>query len=127
MMNFLLLSIIVVIISKVAIFKTKNKKSTSNNEDNENGLAFNILFSLIYIPLSLFCVLIAGFIWDSPLKNELDKITRTIVSYVLMLMPLISIISITISIILRKRGKKTLSFNIQILPIVILILTFLLL
>lgn len=76
MINFLLLSIIVAIILKVAIFKTKSKKSTSNNEDSENGLAFNILFSLIYIPLSLFCVLIAGFIWDSPLKINLSIIVR---------------------------------------------------
>jgi len=62
------------------------------------------------------------FIWDSPIKNELDKITRTIVSNVSLPMPFICIASIILSIILRKKGLSKLSFLIQFLPIVLFIL-----
>lgn len=96
-------------------------------EDNEDSTAFRIFLSILYVPFSFICILMSGFLWDAPIESVLDRIGRTIFTYILLAMPLISIISIIFSVILRKRNRKKLSFYIQFSPIAIIVLPLLLL
>jgi|GEM_PF-6062986 hypothetical protein len=122
-MQFLIVTIIVtIIISKIIISKIKVEDEKFVNKFDRIGKILNIGLSVFYIPFSLFSMTVGIFIWDSPIKNELDKSTRTIVSNVSLPMPLICIGSIVLSIILRKNGLSKLSFFVQFLPIVLFML-----
>jgi hypothetical protein len=125
MMQFLLTLIVTIlatiIVSRAIISKIKVKDEKSGNELDRIGKILNIVLSVFYIPFSLFSMIIGIFIWDSPIKNELDKATRTTVSNVSLPMPFICLASIILSIILRKKGLSKLSFFIQFFPIVLFI------
>ncbi|HCT65099.1 MAG TPA: hypothetical protein DIC60_07570 [Lachnospiraceae bacterium] len=122
-MQFLIVTIIVtIIISRIIISKIKVEDEKFVNKFDRIGKILNIGLSVFYIPFSLFSMTVGIFIWDSPIKNELDKSTRTIVSNVSLPMPLICIASIVLSVILRKNGLSKLSFFVQFLPIVIFML-----
>lgn len=114
-----------IIIAIIAIGTIKGKNKQSNNKLDEMGRIFNIVLSVLYIPLSFFSIIMGLFIWDSPLKNELDKTIRTIVTYVSIPMPLICITSIVLSTMLRKKRMSKLSFCMQFLPIALFILNIL--
>jgi len=115
-------TIVAIIIAIVALTKIKGEDKYSNKKLDKVGIIFNSLLSILYIPLSLLSIVMGFFIWDAPLMNELDRIIRTIVTNISISMPFISIVSITLSIVLRKKGKSILSFCIQFLPIVMFIL-----
>lgn len=117
---------ITLIISVIVICITKRKEDKPYNDLDKYCILLNIVLSLVYIPLSLVAIVLAGFMWDSPPENWIDRIILIIVSYTFLLSPLTSIVSITLSVVLRKRGKSKLSFYIQFAPIAIPILTVLL-
>ena len=114
--------IVTIIVSRTIISKIKFKDEKSGSELDRRGKKLNIVLSVFYIPFSLFSMTAGIFAWDSPIKNEVDRITRTIASNVLLPMPFICISSIVLSIILRKIRLSKLSFFIQFLPIVLFIL-----
>lgn len=114
---------IVIIGVTVALIKSVNtEKYKSLNKLDRLGIATNIVLSVMYIGMSLMCVFLAGFIWDSPIKDNVDETSRTIATWVMLTISVPSLIGIVLSILLRRMGKSVASFIIQFLPIAVFII-----
>lgn len=86
------------------------------------GLVTNILLAVLYIPLSLFG-LFSVFAADSMFMYS--ELIQKIISFMILLgliLPFLSVASIVISVVLRKKGKSIASFLIQFVPIVHLLI-----
>ncbi len=86
------------------------------------GIAFNILLGIVYVPLSwvgISTVFFADSIDCVPLPEKLFIFFLIILGLSL---PFLSVVSIGQSVLWRKKGKKVLSFLIQFLPLVILLI-----
>ena len=112
-----IMKILAVIVLIIAIFIPKKKEYEYNSLDKK-GVIFNVILSIIYVPLSIMGIF-TMFFADAPaeinssLKNSLiDIIIRLGFS-----IPPLSITSIFTSVLTRKRGKSKFSFIIQFLPI----------
>ncbi len=122
------IKILAVVVLLIAIFIPKKNDYEYNSLDKK-GVIFNIILSVVYVPLSIMGVFTI-FFWDAPTTNysELKILLLDIVTWIGLFIPLLSIASIFTSAIARKRGKSKFSFIIQFLPIlafvVMLILMF---
>ena len=111
-----ILMIFAVIVLLTAFFIPK-KKGYQYNSLDQKGVIFNIVLSIIYVPLSL-AGIFTVFFWDAPTTgySELKLSLLNAVTGLGLAFPLISLASIFISATARKRGKSKFSFLIQFLP-----------
>lgn len=111
------LKILVVLVLLSAFFIPVKKGYTYNSLDKK-GVISNIVLSVLYVPLS--CLgFTTIFFSDAPLDNY-SKLRNLLLGYVIFIgisIPILSIASILISVIARKRGKSKFSFIIQFLPL----------
>lgn len=92
---------------------------------DKRGKDMNIILSIIYIPMSFMAIFTMFFFDDPSVKGLSYSILTTAVS-IGFLTPIISIIGIFLSIVLRKRGKSVLSFKVQFAGLISFGLVFLL-
>ncbi len=86
------------------------------------GIVFNILLGIVYVPLSwvgISTVFFADSIDRVPLPEQLFIFFLILLGLSL---PCLSIVSIGLSVLFRKSGKKVLSFLIQFLPLVVFLI-----
>ena len=116
-----ILKILVIVVLLIAIL-VPEKKGYKYTSLDKKGIVFNILLSIIYIPMSI-AGLFTIFFWDSPITDysELKRLLLNIVTWVGFSIPLLSIVSIFTSVVARRRGKSKFSFTIQFLPILVFI------
>jgi len=127
-MIFQLVFIVSIIISILAIifFGKQRKIAHLNSKLDKVGVIFNTVLSILYFPLSAFSMLM--FMASEATigaTNQLYIMLIRIFCYITITVPLICIISITLSVILRIKGKSIASFCIQFLPIIVFILNLL--
>lgn len=116
-MEMYLLSIIIAMIV-IAIVKNQSKGERLNNKLDKVGAIFNIVLSILYIPLSYISIMMV-MVSDVFSANQLYNNLISIFCYITITFPLICIISIALSVILRIKGKSIASFRIQFLPLVV--------
>lgn len=133
MLLYTILMDILKISAVIIIIKVLLNHINSNHEYNsidKKGVTFNIILSIIYMPLSLMG-LFTIFFADAPTTNysELKSFLLYTVILIGLSVPFLSIAAILTSVIARKKGKHKFSFIIQFLPIpffiIMLILIFL--
>ena len=92
------------------------------------GKIFNIILGVTYIPLSLF-----GWLLQMASESTIDATNPLYITLIEIFciisffVPLLCIVGIVISIILRKKGYSKSSFIVQFIPLVIFILNLILL
>jgi hypothetical protein len=118
---------IVAVIVAVIIYFIPKKKDYEYTALDKKGVLFNIILSVIYIPLSVAGVCMAFFA-DNPICLTQTQINLLYASiYFGVSIPIMAIGSIFVSAIARKRGKSKFSFCIQFTPIVIFVIAVILL
>ena len=103
----------------IVVFAPK-KKGYEYNSLDKKGVVFNIVLSIIYVPLSI-AGLFTIFFWDAPATNysELKILLLHAITGLGFSIPILSIAGIFTSAITRKRGKSKFSFIIQFLPLLV--------
>ncbi len=93
------------------------------NKLDKFGRVFNIILSVAYIPLSLFSWLLQ-MASESTIDatNPLYKTLINVFCVISFFIPLLCIVGIIMSVILRKKGYSIFSFVIQFVPLVLFIL-----
>lgn len=91
-------------------------KRVEYNKLDKIGLALNILLSVIYIPLSLFGVFSIFMADAMHMYSEAVKFIISLMIYLGLSLPIVSIASIALSVVFRKKGKSVLSFFLQFIP-----------
>lgn len=114
--------IIAVVALLIIALLIPQKKGYECNRLDKKGKILNIILSYVYIPLSILGVFMIFFA-DNPigLTPMRLKLLYTAISFGVS-MPFVSVISIFISIVTRKRGKSKFSFAIQFLPTAVFII-----
>ena len=102
----------------IAILFPKKKEYEYTSLD-ERGVLLNIVLSIIYVPMSFAGICTAFFTDDLSAFSSLQKDMLYDVIGLGISIPVISIISILASVILRKRGMSKAGFYIQFLPIIV--------
>lgn len=113
---------VLAVIALVIALLIPKKKDYEYNALDKKGVIFNIVLSVIYVPLSLAGVFMIFFA-DNPTgltEGQLRLLETGI--YCGISVPLIAIASIFASIVARKRGKRIFSFVIQFLPLIMFLL-----
>lgn len=87
------------------------------------GRVFNIILSVLYVPLSLFSWLLA--MASEATIDATNQLFITLINVfcgITMTIPLLCVVGIMWSVLLRKKGYSVISFVVQFLPLVIFIL-----
>ena len=93
------------------------------NKLDKLGVVFNIILSVLYVPMSFFsCLLMMASEGTIDATNQLYINLITVFCYITGLVPLICILGIAFSVFFRKRKRSILSFVIQFLPLVVFVL-----
>lgn len=92
-------------------------KRVQYNKLDKIGLALNIILSVIYVPISLFGVFSVMMADAMHMYSETVKIILSFMIYLGISLPIISIVSIALSVFFRKKGKSVLSFFLQFIPL----------
>ena len=116
-----------IIIVITIVIGTVIPKKESYNKLDKIGFIFNIVLSILYLPISLYGVFSlfatdSMFRYSETIQNIIELITTIGVT-----LPFVSVLSIVLSIIFRKIGRRILSFTIQFIPLilfVIMVITF---
>lgn len=113
---------ILALIVLIAIFTTKKNNYEYNSLDKK-GVVFNIVLSIIYIPLSIMGIFTI-FFFDAPTTNysALKMSLLYTITYLGFSIPILSIAGIFTSVIMRRRGKSKFSFIIQFLPLLVFVI-----
>jgi Na+-driven multidrug efflux pump len=107
----------------IAYTNKQNETERINNKLDKLGSIFNIILSIIYFPISGFSMLMFTASESTiGVANKLYISLITIFCYITISIPLICIICVALSVILRIKGKSIISFYIQFLPLVIFII-----
>ena len=116
------LKMLVVVILVIVFFIPKKKEYEYNSLDKK-GVIFNVILSIIYVPLSIMGFFTIFFA-DAPaeINSSLKNLLIDIIIWIGFSIPLLSIASIFTSILARKRGKSKFSFIIQFLPIPVFVI-----
>lgn len=116
-----ILKVLAVVVLVVAFLLPK-KKGYEYNALDKKGVIFNIILSVIYVPLSLMGMFTIFFA-DAPTTDYsvLKESLLSVVIYIGLSIPILSIASIFTSVVARKKGKSKFSFIIQFLPIPIFV------
>ena len=91
------------------------------------GFIFNIILSILYVPMSLYGIF-SLFASDSMFmySETIQKIIEFMIT-IGITMPFSSVICIVLSVVFRKKGRRILSFTIQFIPLIlfaIMVVTF---
>ena len=99
------------------------KKGYEYNSLDKKGVILNVVLSIIYVPLSLIGIFTI-FLADAPTTDYsvLKKFLLDMVVCIGLFIPILSIASILVSAITRKRGNSKFSFIIQFLPIPVFVI-----
>ena len=92
-------------------------KRMQYNKLDKIGLVLNIILSVIYVPISLFGVFSVMMADAMHMYSETVKIILSFMIYLGISLPIISIVSIALSVFFRKKGKSVLSFFLQFIPL----------
>ncbi len=120
------IGIFLCIIIAVVIGTVIPKKENYNKLD-KIGFIFNIILSILYVPMSLYGIF-SLFAADSMFMYSeiIQKIIELMIT-IGMTLPFVSVLGIVLSVIFRKKGKRILGFTIQFIPLmffVIMVVTF---
>ena len=96
-------------------------KKENYNKLDKIGFIFNIILSVLYVPMSL-CGIFFLFAADSMFmySETIQKIIDLMITIGITL-PFVSVLGIVLSVIFRKKGKRILSFTIQFIPLILFI------
>ena len=92
-------------------------KRVQYNKLDKIGLVLNIILSVIYVPISLFGVFSVMIADAMHMYSETVKIILSFMIYLGISLPIISIVSIALSVFFRKKGKSVLSFFLQFIQL----------
>ena len=86
------------------------------------GFIFNIILSILYVPLSLYGIF-SLFASDSMFmySETIQKIIEFMIT-IGITMPFSSVICIVLSVVFRKKGRRILSFTIQFIPLILFVI-----
>ena len=96
-------------------------KKENYNKLDKIGFIFNIILSVLYVPMSLYGIFFL-FAADSMFmySETIQKIIDLMITIGITL-PFVSVLGIVLSVIFRKKGKRILSFTIQFIPLILFI------
>lgn len=118
-MSIYVFAIIAIVFIANASFQDQIKGVSEYSKFDKAGIAFNIILSMVY--LSLYVINNIVFMASGkPYDNQFEVIQMALVNFIEFAVPLICVISIALSVKLRKMGKSIASFYIQFFPMVIL-------
>lgn len=86
------------------------------------GFIFNIILSILYVPMSLYGIF-SLFVSDSMFmySETIQKIIEFMIT-IGITMPFSSVICIVLSVVFRKKGRRILSFTIQFIPLILFVI-----
>lgn len=86
------------------------------------GFIFNIILSVLYVPMSLFGIF-SLFSADGMFmySETIQKVIALMITIAITL-PFASVLGILLSIVFRKKGKRILGFIIQFIPLVLFVI-----
>lgn len=114
-------AVLICVVVAVIIGIVVPKKAVYNKLDKA-GFILNIVLSVIYVPMS-FVGVFSLFAADSmSMYSDTIQMIIEIMIYIGITLPFMSVIDIVLSVILRKRGKRILSFVIQFIPLILFII-----
>ena len=103
----------------VCLFVAPSRKYTKLDKVS---LATNVVLAILYLPISLFGVFLV-FAADSMfMYSELIQKIISFMIYLGLTLPFVSVASIVLSVVLRKKGKSLVSFLIQFVPLFLALL-----
>ena len=102
--------------------KTDNKNKHLYNVWDIFSIIFNIFLSIIYIPVSTTSLIMLLFVWDIHSQTAFDLFKGIIATILVLMIPASCILGISLSILLRIRGKKKESLWVQFIPIPIFLI-----
>jgi len=113
---------LVICVAALIIMAFKTPEPKQNGTLDTAGVFFNILLSVLYVPLSLygiFSVFAADsmFLYSSGVQKVIELMVGIGVS-----LPFASILSIMTSVALRRKGISVLSFAIQFVPLLLFVI-----
>ena len=96
-------------------------KKENYNKLDKIGFIFNIILSVLYVPMSLYGIfsLFAAdtmFMYSETIQKIIDLMITIGIT-----LPFVSVLGIVLSVIFRKKGKRILSFTIQFIPLILFI------
>ena len=114
------IGIVLCVIVAVVIGAVIPQKENYNKLD-KIGFVFNIILSVLYIPMSLYGIF-SLFAADSMFMypEPIQKIIGIMITIGITL-PFVSVFGIFFSAVFRKKGKRILSFIIQFVPLILFI------
>ena len=114
------IGIVLCVIVAVVIGAVIPKKENYSKLD-KIGFVFNIILSVLYIPMSLYGIF-SLFAADSMFRypEPIQKIIGIMITIGITL-PFVSVFGIFFSVVFRKKGKRILSFTIQFIPLILFI------
>ncbi len=115
--------VVMLIILVCFITNAKNNENDSVRKIDKVGMLFNIILSIIYVPMSFVGML--GIMMSDGIISTTNQLYANLISifcYISMATPILCIAGIILSIMLRKRGKSILAFFIQFMPLIIFLL-----
>ncbi|MBE6632332.1 MAG: hypothetical protein E7623_06495 [Ruminococcaceae bacterium] len=109
------------------VIGTVMPKKENYNKLDKIGFIFNIILSVLYVPMSLYGVfsLFAAdimFMYSETIQKIIDLMITIGIT-----LPFVSVLGIVLSVIFRKKGKRILSFTIQFIPLIpfiVMVVTF---
>lgn len=118
-MSIYVFAIIAIVFIANASFQDQIKGLREYSKFDKAGITFNIILSMVY--LSLYVISNIVFMESNKsYENQFERIPIAVFRFMEFVVPLICVISIALSVKLRKMGKSIASFYIQFLPMVIL-------
>ena len=114
------IGIVLCVIVAVVIGAVIPKKENYSKLD-KIGFVFNIILSVLYIPMSLYGIF-SLFAADSMFRypEPIQKIIGIMITIGITL-PFVSVFGIFFSVVFRKKGKRIISFIIQFVPLILFI------
>lgn len=118
-MSMYLFAIIAIVFVANASFQDQIKGVSEYSKFDKAGIISNIILSISYLSLYVInnIVFMAS---DKPYENQFEGIKMVLVNFIEFAVPLICVISIALSVQLRKMGKSIASFYVQFFPMFIL-------
>ena len=97
-------------------------KKENYNRLDKLSFIFNIILSILYVPMSLYGIF-SLFAADSMFmySETIQKIIELMITMGITL-PFASVIGIVLSVVFRKKGKRILGFTIQFIPLVLFVI-----
>lgn len=120
-MEIYLFVIVAIIFVANASLQDQIKSLSEYSKLDKAGIAFNIILSVAYLFL-YFMSIIKSMTDGNPYSTQFGGIMGPFTQFFEFAVPLICIISIALSVTLRKKGNSKISFLIQFFPIVAFLL-----